>query len=97
MKAASNQYTGPVTVTGAGYPVRCTVALMQRLSDLSPSIIWVFLFFTLSLSSATRQFIWLMALVGLIVFARGPREFLSTDGVRKFWIVLGCFLLPAVF
>ncbi len=38
-----------------------------------------------------------MALVGLIVFARGPREFLSTDGVRKFWIVLGCFLLPAVF
>ena len=70
---------------------------MQRLSDLSPSIIWVFLFFTLSLSSATRQFIWLMALVGLIVFARGPRDFLATDGVRKFWIVLACFLLPAVF
>ena len=38
-----------------------------------------------------------MALVGLIVFARGPRDFLSTDGVRKFWIVLACFLLPAVF
>ena len=70
---------------------------MQRLTDLSPSIIWVFLFFTLSLSSATRQFIWLMALVGLIVFARGPRDFLATDGVRKFWIVLACFLLPAVF
>ena len=70
---------------------------MQRLSDLSPSIIWVFLFFTLSLSSATRQFIWLMALVGLIIFARGPRDFLATDGVRKFWIVLACFLLPAVF
>ncbi|GIS24689.1 MAG: hypothetical protein CM15mP125_3760 [Gammaproteobacteria bacterium] len=57
----------------------------------------MFLFFTLSLSSATRQFIWLMALVGLIVFARGPRDFLATDGVRKFWIVLACFLLPAVF
>ena len=70
---------------------------MQRFSDLSPSIIWVFLFFTLSLSSATRQFIWLMALVGLIIFARGPRDFLATDGVRKFWIVLACFLLPAVF
>jgi len=70
---------------------------MQRLSDLSPSIIWVALFFTLSLSSATRQFIWLMALVGLIVFARGPREFLATDGVRKFWVVLACFLLPAAF
>jgi len=70
---------------------------MQRLSDLSPSIIWVFLFFTLSLSSATRQFIWLMALVGLIIFARGPRDFLATDGVRKFWIVLACFLLPAIF
>ena len=70
---------------------------MQRLSDLSPSIIWVFLFFTLSLSSATRQFIWLMALVGLIIFARGPRDFLATDGMRKFWIVLACFLLPAVF
>ena len=73
------------------------MALMQRLSDLSPSIIWVALFFTLSLSSATRQFIWLMALVGLIVFARGPREFLATDGVRKFWVVLACFLLPAAF
>ena len=70
---------------------------MQRLSELSPSIIWVILFFTLSLSSATRQFIWLMALVGLVVFARGPKEFLSTDGVRKFWIVLACFLVPAAF
>ena len=69
---------------------------MQRLSDLSPSIIWVFLFFTLSLSSATRQFIWLMALVGLVIFARGPRDFLATDGVRKFWVVLACFLLPAI-
>ena len=70
---------------------------MQRFSDLSPSIIWVFLFFTLSLSSATRQIIWLMSLAGLVVFARGPRDFLETEGLRKFWIVLACFLFPAVF
>ena len=70
---------------------------MGRLSDLSPSIIWVFLIFTLSLSSATRQIIWLMSLAGLVMFARGPREFLETEGIRKFWIVLACFLLPAVF
>jgi hypothetical protein len=70
---------------------------MQRLSDISPSIIWVFLFFTLSLSSATRQFIWLMALVGLVMFVRGPKVFFETEGVRKFWIVLACFLLPALF
>ena len=70
---------------------------MQRLSDVSPSIIWVFLFFTLSLSSATRQFIWLMALVGLVMFVRGPKIFFETEGVRKFWIVLACFLLPALF
>ena len=70
---------------------------MGRLSDLSPSIIWVFLIFTLSLSSATRQIIWLMSLAGLVMFARGPRDFLETEGIRKFWIVLACFLLPAVF
>ena len=68
---------------------------MQRFSDLSPSIIWVFSF-TLSLSSATRQIIWLMSLAGLVVFARGPRDF-ETEGLRKFWIVLACFLFPAVF
>ena len=70
---------------------------MQRLSDVSPSIIWVFLFFTLSLSSATRQFIWLMALVGLVMFVRGPKIFFETEGVRKFWVVLACFLVPALF
>jgi len=70
---------------------------MGRLSDLSPSIIWVLLIFTLSLSSATRQIIWLMSLAGLVMFARGPRDFLDTEGIRKFWIVLACFLLPAVF
>ena len=70
---------------------------MGRLSDLSPSIIWVFLIFTLSLSSATRQIIWLMSLAGLVMFARSPRDFLETEGIRKFWIVLACFLLPAVF
>ena len=68
---------------------------MQRLSDISPSVIWAVLFFTLSLSAATRQLIWLMALVGLLIFARGPRAFFATDGIRKFWMVLGCFLVPA--
>jgi hypothetical protein len=70
---------------------------MQKLSDVSPSILWVLLFFTLSLSSATRQAIWLMALVGLVMFARDPKRFLETEGVRKFWVVLACFLLPALF
>jgi len=69
---------------------------MQKLSDVSPSLIWVFLFFTLSLASATRQFIWLMALFGLVMFARGPRAFFEADGVRKFWVVLACFFVPAL-
>ena len=38
-----------------------------------------------------------MALVGVVVFARSPTAFFSTDGVRKFWIVLACFLIPATF
>ena len=38
-----------------------------------------------------------MSLAGLVVFARGPRDFLETEGLRKFWIVLACFLFPAVF
>ena len=37
-----------------------------------------------------------MALVGLIVFARGCGIF-SPPTAWKFWIVLACFLLPAVF
>lgn len=70
---------------------------MQKLSDISPAVIWVFLFFTLSLSSATRQFIWLMSLVGIVMCARDPRAFFGTDGIRRFWVVLSCFLLPAIF
>jgi len=70
---------------------------MQKFSDISPAIIWVFLFFTLSLSSATRQFIWLMSLVGIAMCARDPSSFFGTDGIRRFWIVLSCFLLPAIF
>ncbi len=69
---------------------------MQRLSEVSPSVIWMFLFFTLSLSSATRQLIWLMALVGLIAFVRAPTRFFSAEGIKKFWIVLACFLIPAL-
>ena len=38
-----------------------------------------------------------MSLAGLVVFVRGPRDFLSTEGLRKFWVVLACFLVPAVF
>ncbi|MEK9920230.1 MAG: O-antigen ligase family protein [Luminiphilus sp.] len=70
---------------------------MQKISDISPAIIWVFLFFTLSLSSATRQFIWLMSLIGMAMCARDPKTFFGTDGIRRFWVVLGCFLIPAVF
>ncbi len=70
---------------------------MQKVSDISPAIIWVFLFFTLSLSSATRQFIWLMSLVGIAMCARDPKAFFGTDGIRRFWVVLGCFLIPAIF
>ena len=33
-----------------------------------------------------------MSLAGLVVFARGPRDFLQTEGLRKFWIVLACIL-----
>ena len=68
---------------------------MQKFSDISPAVIWVFLFFTLSLSSATRQFIWLMSLVGIAVCARDPKGFFGTDGIRRFWVVLSCFLVPA--
>jgi len=70
---------------------------MQKFSDISPAVIWVFLFFTLSLSSATRQFIWLMSLVGIAICARDPKAFFGTDGIRRFWVVLSCFLIPAVF
>ena len=70
---------------------------MQKFSDISPAIIWVFLFFTLSLSSATRQFIWLMSLVGIAMCARDPNAFFGTDGIRRFWVVLSCFLIPAIF
>ena len=69
---------------------------MQKFSDISPAIIWVFLFFTLSLSSATRQFIWLMSLVGIAMCARDPKAFFGTDGIRRFWVVLSCFLIPAI-
>tara|TARA_B100000900_G_scaffold191404_1_gene162046 strand:+ start:12001 stop:13176 length:1176 start_codon:yes stop_codon:yes gene_type:complete len=57
---------------------------------------WVFLFFSLAVSVATRQLIWLMVVVSLLTLITNREAILSTPGMRKAALLFACIALPGL-
>ena len=57
---------------------------------------WVFLFFSLAVSVATRQLIWLMVVVSLLTLITNREAILSTRGMKKVAILFACIALPGL-
>ena len=59
-------------------------------------LMWVFLFFSLAVSVATRQLIWLMVVVSLLTLITNREAILSTPGMKKAAIFFACIALPGL-
>jgi len=57
---------------------------------------WVFLFFSLAVSVATRQLIWLMVVVSLLTLITNREAILSTPGMKKAAMLFACIALPGL-
>ena len=57
---------------------------------------WVFLFFSLAVSVATRQLIWLMVVVSLLTLITNREAILSTRGMKKVAMLFACIALPGL-
>jgi hypothetical protein len=57
---------------------------------------WVFLFFSLAVSVATRQLIWLMVVVSLLTLITNREAILSTEGMKKAAILFACIAIPGL-
>ena len=57
---------------------------------------WVFLFFSLAVSVATRQLIWLMVVVSLLTLITNREAILSTEGMKKAAILFACIAVPGL-
>jgi hypothetical protein len=57
---------------------------------------WVFLFFSLAVSVATRQLIWLMVVVSLLTLITNREAVLSTQGMKKAAMLFVCIALPGL-
>ena len=69
---------------------------MQKKYKVSAPLMWSFLFFSLAVSVATRQLIWLMLVVGLWVLATNRRAFTEVKGVRQLAVLFACFAVPGL-
>jgi len=57
---------------------------------------WVFLFFSLAVSVATRQLIWLMVVVSLLTLITNREAIISTGGMKKAAMLFACIALPGL-
>ena len=56
---------------------------MQQPNIIPAPLMWVFLFFSLAVSVATRQLIWLMVVVSILTFLTNRDAVLSLPGLKK--------------
>ena len=69
---------------------------MPQQNLIPAPLMWVFLFFSLAVSVATRQLIWLMVVVSLLTLITNREAILSTPGMKKAAILFACIALPGL-
>ena len=69
---------------------------MPQQNLIPAPLMWVFLFFSLAVSVATRQLIWLMVVVSLLTLITNREAILSTEGMRKAVILFACIAVPGL-
>lgn len=69
---------------------------MPQQNLIPAPLIWVFLFFSLAVSVATRQLIWLMVVVSLLTLITNREAILSTPGMKKAAMLFACIALPGL-
>ena len=69
---------------------------MPQQNLIPAPLMWVFLFFSLAVSVATRQLIWLMVVVSLLTLITNREAILSTPGMKKAAMLFACIALPGL-
>jgi O-antigen ligase len=69
---------------------------MPQQNLIPAPLMWVFLFFSLAVSVATRQLIWLMVVVSLLTLITNRETILSTPGMKKAAMLFACIALPGL-
>ena len=69
---------------------------MPQQNLIPAPLMWVFLFFSLAVSVATRQLIWLMVVVSLLTLITNRQVVLSTPGMKKAAMLFGCIAIPGL-
>jgi hypothetical protein len=69
---------------------------MPQQNLIPAPLMWVFLFFSLAVSVATRQLIWLMVVVSLLTLITNREAILSTEGMKKAAILFACIAIPGL-
>ena len=69
---------------------------MPQQNLIPAPLMWVFLFFSLAVSVATRQLIWLMVVVSLLTLITNREAILSTRGMKKVAMLFACIALPGL-
>ena len=69
---------------------------MPQQNLIPAPLMWVFLFFSLAVSVATRQLIWLMVVVSLLTLISNREAVLSTKGMKKAAMLFACIAVPGL-
>ena len=69
---------------------------MQQPNIIPAPLMWVFLFFSLAVSVATRQLIWLMVVVSILTLLTNRDAVLSLPGLKKAAMLFACIAIPGL-
>ena len=69
---------------------------MPQQNLIPAPLMWVFLFFSLAVSVATRQLIWLMVVVSLWALITNRQVVFSMPGLKKAAVLFGCIAIPGL-
>ena len=69
---------------------------MPKRNLIPAPLMWVFLFFSLAVSVATRQLIWLMVVVSLLTLVTNRQAIISTPGMKKAAMLFACIAVPGL-
>ena len=69
---------------------------MQQPNIITAPLMWVFLFFSLAVSVATRQLIWLMVVVSILTLLTNRDAVLLLPGLKKAAMLFACIAIPGL-
>jgi len=67
---------------------------MSQQTLIPAPLMWVFLFFSLAVSVATRQLIWLMVVVTIGTLLTDRKSVFSTEGMKRAALLFACIAIP---